>query len=244
MPIPIFTYFVLMKILFFLPIFLVAFSLNAQQKVERTVANSLNARIAVGGKSGKLLLDSLFSAYQKTPFQIYEDSNRYESGSTYLYNGYKRLKAQSPKICKDCEKKMQVLRDLSEQETKAAMDLQYNKILIKADEMFLKGELARSKELYMRALTFKPSDAAPKDALLYLEEIDSKGFEYYRYSKQEINRMVKYADGAFVKKDFVTAKFWYARILTFDPNMQYAADKIVEIDAKLRSIQQMEQNEK
>ena len=110
--------------------------------------------------------------------------------------------------------------------------------------MFLKGDFAKSRELYQRAVTFKPSDLLPKEWLKRLDEIGSKRFENYRYTKEEVNRMVKYADEAFVKKDFVTAKFWYSRILTFDPNMQYAADKIVEIDAKLRSIQQLEQKEK
>lgn len=233
-----------MKLIFLLTSFVISFSAFAQNKLDQNTSEQLNTRIAAGGKASKVLLDSLYAVYQKTPFRVYEDSNRYESGSTYLYNGYNRLKAQSPKICKDCDKKMQVLRDLSEQETKKEMDQQYAKILIKADEMFLKGEFAKSRELYQRAVTFKPSDPLPKEWLKRLDEIGSKGFENYRYSKEEINRMVKYADEAFVKKDFVTAKFWYSRILTFDPNMQYAADKIVEIDAKLRLIQQMEQKDK
>lgn len=233
-----------MKLTFLLTSLVVSFSVFAQNKLDQNTSEQLNTRIAEGGKLSKVLLDSLYVVYQKTPFRVYEDSNRYESGSTYLYNGYKRLKTQSPKVCKDCEKKMQVLRDLSEQETKAEMDLQYNKILIKADEMFLKGEFAKARDYYQRAVTIKPSDPLPKEWLKRLDEIGSKGFENYRYSKEEINRMVKYADEAFVKKDFVMAKFWYARILTFDPNMQYAADRIVEIDAKLRSIQHMEQKEK
>jgi hypothetical protein len=124
------------------------------------------------------------------------------------------------------------------------MDLQYAKIINKADENYLKGEFVRSKELYNRAIALKPSDQAPKDALEHLKTIEKNGFENYRYTKHEISRMVKYADEAFVKKDFVMAKFWYARILTCDPNLQYAADRIVEIDAKLRIIQQMEQKEK
>lgn len=225
-------------------VLLVVGSAHAQQKIEKTAATSLNARINAGGKTSKVLLDSLFTAYQKSPFQICEDSNRYESGSTYLYNRYQRLKSETSKVCKDCEKKMQTLRALSEKETKAQLDLQYAKIINKADEYFLKGDFARSKELYMRAIAMKPSDQAPKDALMYLEAIEKNGVENYRYTPKEINRMVKYADEALAKKDFVTAKFWYTRILTFDPNMQYAADRIVEIDAKLRSIQQLEQKEK
>lgn len=233
-----------MKLISLLSFLIITFSVFAQNKLDQNTSEQLNTRIAAGGKASKVLLDSLYSTYKNTPFMIYEDSNSYESGSTYLYNSYKRLKAQFPKICKDCDKKMQVLRNLSEQETKTEMDLQYNKILIKADEMFLKGDFAKSRELYQRAVTFKPSDPLPKEWLKRLDEIGSKRFENYRYTKEEVNRMVKYADEAFVKKDFVTAKFWYSRILTFDPNMQYAADKIVEIDAKLRSIQQLEQKEK
>jgi len=233
-----------MKLISLLSFLVITFSVFAQNKLDQNTSEQLNTRIAAGGKASKVLLDSLYSTYKNTPFMIYEDSNSYESGSTYLYNSYKRLKAQIPKICKDCDKKMQVLRNLSEQETKTEMDLQYNKILIKADEMFLKGDFAKSRELYQRAVTFKPSDPLPKEWLKRLDEIGSKGVENYSYSKEEINRMVKYADEALVKKDFVTAKFWYSRILTFDPNMHYAADKIVEIDAKLRSIQQLEQKEK
>jgi hypothetical protein len=231
----------LTSLLFFL---VISFSVFAQNKLDQNTSEQLNTRIAVGGKASKVLLDSLYSAYKNAPFQIYEDSNRYESGSTYLYNRYQRLKSETPKVCKDCDKKMQTLREISERETKAEMDLQYAKIINKADENYLKGEFVRSKELYNRAIALKPSDQAPKDALAHLETIEKNGFENYRYTQKEINRMVKYADEAFAKKDFVTDKFWYTRILTFDPNMQYAADRIVEIDAKLRSIQQLEQKEK
>jgi hypothetical protein len=232
-----------MKLTSLLSLFIV-FSVSSQNKLDKHTSVQLNERIAAGGKASKLLLDSLYSAYKNAPFQIYEDSNRYESGSTYLYNRYQRLKSETPKVCKDCDKKMQTLREISERETKAEMDLQYAKIINKADENYLKGEFVRSKELYNRAIALKPSDQAPKDALEHLKTIEKNGFENYRYTPKEINRMVKYADEAFVKKDFVMAKFWYARILTCDPNLQYAADRIVEIDAKLRIIQQMEQKEK
>jgi hypothetical protein len=98
-----------MKLTSLLSLFIV-FSVSSQNKLDKHTSVQLNERIAAGGKASKLLLDSLYSAYKNAPFQIYEDSNRYESGSTYLYNRYQRLKSEKPKVCKDCDKKMQTLR--------------------------------------------------------------------------------------------------------------------------------------
>jgi hypothetical protein len=123
-----FFYFLNMKLISLLSFLVITFSVFAQNKLDQNTSEQLNTRISAGGKASKVLLDSLYSTYKNTPFMIYEDSNSYESCSTYLYNSYKRLKAQFPKICKDCDKKMQVLRNLTEVEKIVEIDAKLRSI--------------------------------------------------------------------------------------------------------------------
>lgn len=212
---------------------LISQTASAQKTISKSDFDQLKLRMD-HPKTTKLILDSLWASYSIEPFDILGQGANREDGLIPVYNLYRAYYRENPK-CSDCETTINQMSTYLDDQTLKELELQYIKLLEKAEELFLLGDFQKSKEYYQRALVFRPSDSFPKEMLYRIEGVLS-GQKSIEYSKEEIDRMGKIADGYFTKKDFVKCKQFYSRVQNLDPTNEYAKSRIEEIETLLKSL--------
>lgn len=138
----------------------------------------------VDGKSSVFLVDSLNNDYMTIgPFNIQDRKNLKlsDEGSSWLYNMYMKLDIKYPEHCSECKAKAAKMMQLIEDETNVQKEIQYQKIIKKADDCFQQRDFLKAKEYYQRAVNFRPSDPYPKQRL---EEVDAILVKQEENSKQ------------------------------------------------------------
>lgn len=135
-------------------------------------------------KSSLFLVDSLYKDYTSNGSFLIQDSAKsdlFHSGSSWIYNRYDDLGDKYQKTCKECNGKKDEVMRLMDQEIQAAGEIQYQKIIKKADDCFQQRDFLKAKEYYQRAVNFMPSDPYPKNKL---EEVDVILAEQEKKAKQ------------------------------------------------------------
>ena len=125
-------------------------------------------------KSSLFLVDSLYQDYLNGGWSSIQDGSKtdvFRDGPSWLYNQYVELSDKYPRQCPDCKKKADELRQLMDKELRAAAEAVYRNLIKKADEYFALRNFLKAKELYQRAVGFRPSDPYPKDRLKEVEAI-------------------------------------------------------------------------
>ncbi len=210
--------------LFFLVLF-AASGIFAQGVLPDDKVKEIEARMTTL-KSSLFLLDSLYGQYTevaKFTVRDKEQPNRYQSGSSWLYNRYVSLGRKYHK-CNECKLKADELTQLINRENREDMDVQYLKIIQKADDYFQQENFPKAKEYYQRAVTLKPSDSYPKQRL---DEMDSL---LTIRNQKEYDALIFEADRLFASKDWVKAKESYLKALAIKTKEVYPMQKVKEID--------------
>lgn len=154
----------------------------SQRNIPFEAVKALEARMK-DFKSALFVVDSLYKNYITVgAFNIQnKDSHIYEGGSGWLYNKYLELSEKYPKQCPECKTKAKELYNIMDDEIKAAGELQYRKLIQKADDCFQQQNFLKAKEYYQRAVSFMPNDQYPKDKL---QEVNAILSEQEKKSKQ------------------------------------------------------------
>ncbi len=125
-------------------------------------------------KSSLFLVDSLYQDYLNGGWSTIQDESRtdvFRDGSSWLYNKYLDIRDKYPGKCNECKIKEDELRQLMDREVRDAAEAAYRNLIKKADEYFTQRNFLKAKELYQRAVDFRPSDPYPKDRLKEVEAI-------------------------------------------------------------------------
>ncbi len=180
--------------------FFILVSTFAQRRViQEKQIKAIESRM-VDLESSVFLADSLYEDFlMKGSFEVQEESDPtlYQSGSSLLYNYYDKLYQKYPKKCPECKTSADLLMKQMEREIQEAGEVQYKKILVKADECFQQRNFSSAKEYYTRALKFRANDPYPK---MKLEEIEQLLFDIFK--QQQFNSYILSADSLFAAKDF------------------------------------------
>lgn len=144
----------------------------SQRIIPTETFQRLEARM-IDGKSSVFLVDSLYNDYKTVgPFDIQDRKNlkRSNDGSSWLLNTYIELGQEYPKQCSECKDKATEMMQLINEEIRVEMEIQYQRIIKKADDCFQQRDFLKAKEYYQRAVNFKSSDPYPKQKL---QEVDA-----------------------------------------------------------------------
>ncbi|MBX7093870.1 MAG: hypothetical protein K1X56_04040 [Flavobacteriales bacterium] len=128
---------------------------------------------------------------------------------------------------KDATKMLEKSREELENK-KAFFENQYKAIIAAADENFNNSKWSDAKDLYKRALTFKPNEQYPKDQL---EKIKSK--ENAQQGASDYNKIIAEANKNFNTKNYTEARDLYVKASDLQPTIEYPKKRIKEIDALL-----------
>jgi hypothetical protein len=160
-----------------LPLFLAgSIPCFSQRIIPTETFQRLEARM-IDGKSSVFLVDSLYNDYKTVgPFDIQDRKNLMHSddGGSWLLNMYVKLGREYPKQCSECKDKATKMMLLIDEEINIEKEIQYQRIIKKADDCFQQKDFLKAKEYYQRAVTFRPSDPYPKQKLKEIDEICSK----------------------------------------------------------------------
>lgn len=125
-------------------------------------------------ESSLFLLDSLYQDYLNVGAFFIQDgpkTDMSQDGSSWLYNKYVYLPRKYRGECKGCKEKIDELRKLQEEEEHVAQETVYRNLIQKADEYFAQRNFLKAKELYQRAVNFRPNDPYPKNKLAEVDSI-------------------------------------------------------------------------
>ena len=105
----------------------------------------------------------------------------------------------------------------------------YNAAFAAGNNAIAQNQFALAKELFQKALTFKPNDPS---AIARLNEVDRLAEEYTRRQtiEEQYKKAVQNADGLYASNDMQGAKKAYQQALTLKPADSYAQSKITAID--------------
>lgn len=121
-----------------------------------------------------LLADSLYAAYNKIRFFVAEDENQgLENGLTFTLRLYNKARKQTRKK-EYCDSMIDRIMIQCQLELQQEEDEQYQRIIDKGEEYFVKGDLKKAIELYERAVTLRPSDEKAKKRLEELKAEKAK----------------------------------------------------------------------
>lgn len=109
-------------------------------------------------------------------------------------------------------------------------DQQYNAIIRSADENFNDKKLTEAKELYQRALKFKPNEQYPKDQLEKISQLEGNRVEANNY-----NVVIAEANKLFNAKNYSAARDKYVEASNLMPAIDFPKARIKEIDKILGS---------
>lgn len=109
-------------------------------------------------------------------------------------------------------------------------DQQYNAIIKSADENFGEKKLAEAKELYQRALKFKPEEQYPKDQLEKIKLMEGDKTEANNY-----NKVISEANKYFNQKNYSKARDFYVEASNLMPAIDFPKNRIKEIDKLLNA---------
>lgn len=118
-----------------------------------------------------------------------------------------------------------------------SLNQEFNNIVAKANESFIKGEYESALSLYEKALDIKSDDTFAKDrrdeTRQIIEDLANKDEENSR-SEKEFKKLIIEADDLFENKRFIDAKDKYESALEIKSNDTYAIRKVQEciINAK------------
>jgi tetratricopeptide (TPR) repeat protein len=182
-------------------------------------------------KSSVFLADSLYQDYLTNgsfEMQLEKYPKQYQSGSSLLYNYYDKLVQKYPDKCKECRTRADLLLVEMNREVQEAGEIEYKKVVAKADGYFTQRNYQSAKEYYQRALTFRASDPYPKTKLLEIERL-----LFEKRNEQEFNSEIFAGDSLFAARDFENAKKHYTKALMIKISDDYPAVRIAEIDSIL-----------
>lgn len=114
--------------------------------------------------------DYLTILYEKEPFLVQESDTTIRDGLSSISSFYMRALTYNSESSY-CFDKVQQIENQMRAETTIEIEAQYQKIIRVADGHFTNKKFDLALELYKRAVSFKPSDAYPKEKILEIERI-------------------------------------------------------------------------
>ncbi|MFH1319640.1 MAG: PorP/SprF family type IX secretion system membrane protein [Bacteroidota bacterium] len=116
------------------------------------------------------------------------------------------------------EKLDSVLAELMEKEED--LEQRYNLIIAQADSLFNAEEYVKAKSAYNKALGIKPNEQYPKDKLAEIDKL----------LEDKYNNTIAAADKYFNSGAYNLAKEKYQEALMYNPDSEYARDRLTEIN--------------
>ena len=106
----------------------------------------------------------------------------------------------------------------------------YNLTIATADKAFNGKDYKNAKDIYNKALTYKPSATYPKEQIAKIDNI----FNELAGKDEAYNKAIASADNLFNGKDYINSKNTYNQALTLKPNEVYPKEQITKIDNLLK----------
>ena len=161
------------------------------------------------------------------------NSSEYETAKKYYEEALTyKLSEKYPKD--QLAKIAEILKNLENDKLK---DQKYNDAISKADKLFDAKDYKNAKTAYGGASVIKPTEQYPKDRMSEIDKILA-GLESDKLNTQKYKDAISKADKLFGAKDYQNSKNAYNEALGYKPSEQYPKDKIAEIDAILKKLQE------
>jgi tetratricopeptide (TPR) repeat protein len=120
---------------------------------------------------------------------------------------------------------------------KKAKDEQYQSAITSADKLLTAKQYESAKQKYQEALSIKPKEQYPKNKINEIDNILAE-ISSQKAKESQYKELLSTADKLFSNKKYTEAKSSYNKALNLKPNEQYPKDKIAEIEAKKKAIEE------
>ncbi|MGB0914754.1 MAG: tetratricopeptide repeat protein [Crocinitomicaceae bacterium] len=142
-----------------------SFQIISSEEHQSIVARSIDYRTSV------FIVDSLYELYSASKFVIEEKTkSSYHDGLPFVLNLYSRARKLTNNS-EYCDSMIAIIKIQLNEQMKAEVKNEYQKIKEKAEESYLIGDIDRAIELYERAVRLKPSDEQAKNRLKELNQL-------------------------------------------------------------------------